>query len=301
VLPIIFGLSGETLANQEISLLNDNKIWGIILFSRNIKSKSQTINLTTEIKKQSKNPNIHILIDEEGGRITRLKEIYPLPLKAAAELGKELEKNHAEGKQEIIKTYTEIANRLKSLGINIACSPVADLTMPETHDIIGDRSFSKNIDTVIQATKIAADTLLNNNILPTIKHIPGHGRATMDSHLELPKITTEIDILENTDFRIFKNLNNYPLAMTAHIIYDALDPKTPITLSPHSISYIRNNIGYKGKIMTDDIGMKALQSYSLKEIISFALQAKCDYILHCNGDINEMTEIIDILGHNATN
>lgn len=295
MLPIIFGISNTYLTSQEINLLTKYNIWGIILFARNINSKTQTQNLTNDIRNHSKNQNINILIDEEGGRITRLRKIYPTPLKSAMQLGKLLEESASEGKKAIINTYTEIAIRLKSLGINIACSPVADLTTPETHDIIGDRSFSNNINTVIEAVKIAADTLLNNNILPIIKHIPGHGRATSDSHLALPQITTELNILEKTDFKIFKNLSSYPLAMTAHIIYHALDNNTPITLSPQAITYIKTELGYKGKVMTDDIGMKALSKYSLKEIISFALQAKCDYILHCNGKYDEMHEITEIL------
>lgn len=295
MLPVIFGIASTSLTKDEISLLQNHQIWGIILFTRNIVSKSQTIDLTNNIRFYSQNKNINILIDEEGGRITRLKKIYQTPLKSAMQLGQILTKDTQLGTIEIINNYTEIATRLQTLGINIACSPVADLTMPVTHDIIGDRSFSDNPEIVIKAVKIAADTLLKNNITPIIKHIPGHGRSTLDSHLALPQITTPLDTLAKTDFKVFKNLNSYPLAMTAHIIYHALDNQKPITLSKIAIKYIKTNIAFKGKIITDDISMKALSEYSLKEIISFALQAKCDYILHCNGDFKEMSQIIAIL------
>ena len=294
MLPIIFGIANSYLNTQEISLLKQYSIWGIILFARNIATKEQTQNLIQEIKKYSKNKNINILIDEEGGRITRLEKIYPKRLKSAKELGDLLENNFSLGTAEIQNTYSIIATRLKELGINIACSPVADLTSEDTHDIIGDRSFSNKNDIVINASKIAADTLLAHNITPIIKHIPGHGRANLDSHLALPYIDINKETLDKTDFEIFRQLHSYPLAMTAHIIYNDIDPDYPVTLSPTMIKYIKEHIGYKGKIMTDDIAMKALVSYGLDEIIIAAFNAGCDYILHCNGIYDEMLEIITV-------
>ena len=293
MLPVIFSILGTELNQNEISLLKNKKIVGIILFTRNIKNEIQLKDLIKHIK--SFNPYIKILIDEEGGRITRLKNIYPNPLPSAYQLGQTLSYNQDLGIQEIIKTYNIIAQRLNNLGINMACAPVCDLLHKKTHDIIGDRSFSDNIDIVTQAAKIAADTLLKNNIIPIIKHIPGHGRATSDSHLSLPKIDSKIEILEKTDFQIFKNLANYPFAMSAHIIYDALDKELPITLSKKAIFYIKNILGYKGKIISDDINMQALAKYSIEEITILACQAGCDYILHCNGNYNEMNKIISAL------
>ena len=293
MLPVIFAVFAKTLSEDEIYLLKHKKIYGIILFTRNIESEMQLKDLVNHIK--SFNPNIKILIDEEGGRITRLKNIYPYPLPCAYELGKILQQDRNLGNKEIVKTYSLIAQRLNNLGINMVCAPVCDLLHKETHDIIGDRSFSDNIDIVTQAAQIAADTLLKHNILPIIKHIPGHGRATADSHLSLPKINSKIDILEKTDFQIFKNLADYPFAMSAHIIYDALDKKLPITLSKKAIFYIKNILGYKGKIISDDINMKALSKYSIKEITLLSYQAGCDYILHCNGDFREMSDIVTTL------
>ncbi len=293
MIPAIFAIKTYFLTDDEISLFKKHLPWGIILFERNVLNKKQVKNLTKQIKKISQ--EINILIDEEGGRITRLKKIFLEKLPTALVLGELYEKNKVLGKKKIIKTYQEIANRLKILGINIACSPVCDLQHKNTHQIIGDRAFSSNLETVISCAKIASDTFLKNDIIPVLKHIPGHGRADLDSHLDLPVIKDDLEVLEKSDFKIFKQLNNYPLAMTAHIIYNSLDKKMPITLSKKSISYIKDNLNYRGKIISDDINMKALQNYSIAEITKLTIASGVDFVLHCNGDINEMKEIADIL------
>lgn len=296
----IIGISSLSLSKSEKYLIqNFKQIYGIILFERNIENKTQLQSLIAEIHKIK--PNLNILIDEEGGRVTRLKKIFPEILTSAQKLGDIYHNNPHQGKEAIIQCYSLMAKRLKELKINIVCAPVADLAHYNTHNVIGDRSFSQDKEIVINCCKIAADTLLQHGIIPVIKHIPGHGKSLCDSHHELPVITNNLDDLENNDFAIFKALNNYPLAMTAHIIYEELDKKAPITLSKKALNYIRNKIGYHGKIMTDDINMKALAKYKLNDIVNLSLQAGCDYILHCNGEITEMTEILEILSnyHNA--
>lgn len=290
----IFGIKSLALTDNERYLLKHTQhIFGIILFSRNIENKQQIISLIAEI--HSIKPNINILIDEEGGRVTRLTKIYPDIADSAQKLGELYQKNALLGREAIINCYSLIARRLAELGINIVCAPVADLTHENTHAIIGDRSFSRDKNIVIECCKIAANTLLKHRITPVIKHIPGHGKAVADSHLELPIITADLTSLEHNDFAIFKELRQYPLAMTAHIIYACLDSEQPITLSQKALAYLRVNLGYQGKIMTDDIKMKALQKYSLTDIVQNSLRAGCDYILHCDGNYAEMEQIVTIL------
>lgn len=290
----IFGLSSLSLTDNEKYLLkNSNNIFGIILFARNVANKAQLKSLIQEIRAYK--PNLNILIDEEGGRVTRLSNIYPQSLTAAEELGDLYLKDPLKAKAKIVSTYKIMANRLTELGINIICAPVADLAHKNTHAVIGNRAFSNDKHVVIECCKIAADTLLKHNVTPIIKHMPGHGRANCDSHLELPIITDDLHNLAQNDFAVFKALNKYPLAMTAHIIYNSLDNEMPITLSKKAMAYVRNIIGFKGKIMTDDINMHALKQFSLAEIIKLALTAGCDYILHCNGNYQEMAEIDELL------
>jgi len=289
----IFGISSLTLNDDEKYLLKNAAPWGIILFARNVEDREQLINLTQEIK--SYDPNINILIDEEGGRVTRLKNIYPDILPSAESLGLIYQENKEAGKSAITQAYSEMAKRLKALGINIVCAPVADLAHQNTHGVIGDRAFGNKVDLVVDTAKIAADTLLANGVTPIIKHLPGHGRATCDSHLELPTITDSLAELEKNDFAIFKALNHYPLAMTAHIIYECLDKDLPITLSKQAFRYLREQIGFKGKIMSDDINMRALKKFTLAEIVTYAINAGCDYILHCDGNYAEMSNIVEEL------
>ncbi len=284
-LPVIFGISTYQLTEAEIDLFKSSSPYGIILFGRNIQNLRQTYNLCQSIK--AIDPRIKILIDEEGGRVTRLKNIYPEILPAAASLNNEADK--------IIACYKEMAVRLKKLGIDVCCAPVADLGQAITHEIIGDRAFSDEPEKVIASAGLASQTLLDQHILPVIKHLPGHGRAKADSHLELPRITTNLRELLATDFKIFAQLNQFPLAMTAHIIYDALDPELPVTLSKKALKFIREELNYQGKIMTDDLNMLALAKYDLASRVNLALEAGCDLILHCNGVYQEILEITKLL------
>lgn len=297
IIPVILGLSADKLTKSEKELLESNAIYGIILFSRNVVNKTQLTNLISEIKKASLNEKILISIDEEGGRVSRLRNIFP-NLPSSKEISDLYKKSEDEGIILLKNTYTEIAERLNSLGIKICYAPVCDLSYAETHDVIGDRAFSSDVEIVVKLAKIAADTLLEHGIFPVIKHIPGHGLAKSDSHLELPIVKQKTSILAKKDFAIFKSLKAYPFAMTAHILYEDLDSQLPVTLSQTAISYIRNEIGYKNILISDDINMKALQG-DMKSLTKNILAAGVDIVLHCNGNINEMLDIVKVAATSA--
>lgn len=291
---VIFGLEGLELTEQEKSFFKEQNPFGFILFSRNVQSKNQLKKLTDSLKDLMER-EVPILIDQEGGRVNRFKEAddwknenYPY-MRSFGELAK------IEGleiaKEEVYKNFQKIADDLQEVGINTDCAPVLDLLLPETHDVIGRRAFSSNYSKVSELGRVTCDSLISKGVLPVIKHMPGHGRATCDSHLNLPEVSTKREILERTDFLPFRNLNDMPLAMTAHILYKDIDSENPATMSKKVIDeIIRGYIGFKGILMTDDLSMKALQG-SFAEKTKKSLEAGCDLILHCNGKMDEMQEI----------
>jgi len=186
-----------------------------------------------------------------------------------------------------------IAEDLYDLGINVDCLPVADVPRHDSDNIIGDRSYASDAETVSHLARAAANGLLEGGVLPVIKHIPGHGRARVDSHFKLPVVTTEAETLRRTDFKAFGELSDLPLAMTAHVVYDAFDSQHPATLSATIITkVIREGMGFDGLIMSDDLSMKAL-SGSFAQRTSKAFAAGCDVVLHCNGDLNEMKQVAE--------
>lgn len=279
----ILGISSTSLTLDEINLFKEHKPYGIILFKRNCDTETQVKNLNESIKNIL--PESKILIDQEGGRVARLRKPNFLEFPPADQLNtKELAYNN----------YYIMGEYLRSLGVDINCAPIADLHYSYANKIIGDRSFGEEAHIVASLALSAAQGLIDSGITPIIKHIPGHGRALVDSHLDLPIIDTELSILEKTDFAVFKQLNHLPLAMTAHIIYTSLDPISPVTISKKAISYIRNNIGFNGLLISDDLNMKALKG-SLTELTKQTLNAGCDFALHCSGDFNEMKEVLNAI------
>ncbi len=279
----ILGISSTSLTLDEINLFKEHKPYGIILFKRNCDTETQVKNLNESIKNIL--PESKILIDQEGGRVARLRKPNFLEFPPADQLNtKELAYNN----------YYIMGEYLRSLGVDINCAPIADLHYSYANKIIGDRSFGEEAHIVASLALSAAQGLIDSGITPIIKHIPGHGRALVDSHLDLPIIDTELSILEKTDFAVFKQLNHLPLAMTAHIIYTSLDPISPVTISKKAISYIRNNIGFNGLLISDDLNMKALKG-SLTELTKQTLNAGCDFALHCSGDFNEMNEVLNAI------
>lgn len=277
----IVGISSLILTKEEIELLKKHQPFGVILFKRNCQDEEQLINLTSSIK--SIIPHTKILIDQEGGRVARLKAPNFLEFPAANTLTTE---------EQVYDNYFTMGKYLRKFDIDINCAPVADLFFPFADKIIGDRSFGNDIQKVIKFASSTAKGLTDAGIIPIMKHIPGHGRALADSHLELPIIDTDLATLEATDFAVFKALSNIPMAMTAHVVYNALDPKLPATISKRAIKYIREEIGFKNMLISDDINMKALQG-DLTSLTHQVFDAGCDIVLHCSGIFKEMEEVLE--------
>ena len=291
-LPLIIGLEGTILNDNEAKFLSDYKPWGVILFQRNCINHKDTLTLIDKIKSKT-HKDMPILIDQEGGRVSRLN--YPeFPRTLSAKLfGDIFIKDKELALRALTLNINLIAGSLKDMGININTVPVLDIPSQKESGVIGDRAYSSDKDIVSQMGKIVLNENNSNGIGSVIKHIPGHGRATVDSHLDLPIIIDEKSLLENDDFVPFKALNNAPLAMTAHAIYEKFDKNNVATLSKTMITeIIRSKIGFKGTLMTDDVSMKAL-SGDVGTNSLLALQAGCDLVLHCNGNFDEICQIAD--------
>lgn len=290
--PIIFGLSGTKLTEQEIAFFSKARPIGFILFSRNIESKEQVKALTKSLRDLMQNEDIPIMIDQEGGRVARIKPPLMKEYKPAKYFGDMALSDLEKAVDATYENYLAMGKELISLGINVNCAPVADLLIEGADDIIGDRSFGSSVSIVSQLCDAACLGLMDADVHPIVKHIPGHGRATCDSHKDLPVVTTDLKTLEETDFRVFKSLSSLDVwAMTAHVKFDALDKDSCVTLSQKAISYIRNELGYEDHvIISDDMSMKALKG-DIGENAAAAMLAGCDLILHCNGEMEEMKSI----------
>ncbi len=289
--PLIISLETYKLSKAEKFILKSEKPWGVILFKRNIKSYEQVKRLTKEIRKCIRDPFYPILIDEEGGKVSRLSHFINNRDFSQNFFGKLFEKNNENGK--IIYQYylNSICSVLKEMGININTIPVMDLLQNSTHEVIGDRSYSRNIKTITSLGKICINTLKNNKIAPVIKHIPGHGCARVDSHKKLPIVRDSLKKLYSNDFLAFKNLDSQ-FAMTAHVLYKKIDPKFVATQSKKLLkTIVRKRLKFKGLIISDDISMKAL-SKNLVYNAKAALKSGCNLVLHCNGKINETSLIL---------
>ena len=285
----ITGIKSITLSVQEKKFLLRYKPWGVILFSRNIESLKQTKKLTDQIKKIFKDKNYPILIDQEGGRVNRLKKFFNTD-SLTSELFGEL---YLKDKKKFYAFYNIFIDQtsflLKSIGVNINTLPVLDLRSKGSSSIIGDRSFSGNPKIVSKLGDICINKFHSNKIGTVIKHIPGHGLAKVDSHKLTPSVKKDLNYLMKNDFLAFKNKSSF-FAMTAHIIYTNIDKFNTATHSKILIELIRNNIKFKNLIMSDDISMKSLKS-SIKENTLRAFNAGCDLVLHCNANYKEMNEV----------
>ena len=282
----VCGLKGIYLSNNEKKFLRKFKPWGIILFSRNIKSIRQTQYLTNSIKKLFKNNNFPILIDEEGGRVSRLTNFIDNSIFTAKYFGDLYKKNNKKFEIYFSVYIKQISYLLRLLGININSVPVLDIRRLKSHNIIGDRSYSSNRKIVSKIGDICIEKFHKNRIATIIKHIPGHGLSKSDSHKNMPMITKKIDYLLKNDFNSFKKKNSL-LAMTAHLLYKNVDSSNVATHSTKIIKIIRNSIGFKNLLITDDLSMKALK-YSLEENVKKSFLAGCNLVLHCNGNLKEM-------------
>ena len=285
----ITGLKSTYLLKNEKNFLKKYKPWGIILFSRNIKSIPQVKNLTNEIKKIFKDKNYPILVDQEGGRVNRFKNFLNINTQTNEYFGHLFKKD----KKKFKDTYNDLINKtskiLKLSGININTVPVLDLRAKGSNNIIGDRSFSNDPKLVSLLGDICINNFHKNNIATVIKHIPGHGLAKVDSHKLTPKIKVKYKKLIKKDFSTFKNKRSL-FAMTAHIIYEDIDNLNTATHSKKVIHLIRKNIKFKNILISDDISMKSLK-LSIKKNTEKACEAGCNLVLHCNGKYGEMLDV----------
>ncbi|MGV2333185.1 MAG UNVERIFIED_CONTAM: beta-N-acetylhexosaminidase [Planctomycetaceae bacterium] len=279
---IIFGISGLELTSEEISLIGERKPHGIILFKRNCDNNAQILALNTHIKTLS--PETKIFIDQEGGRVQRIKNtLYP----SMEKLSENYEQDSAGTVKAVEENFFRLMSELKSLGIDVTCAPVCDLTIPSASQVIGDRSFGGSLEKVVALCRAALDGIHRAGGEGVLKHIPGHGRATLDSHHALPIVENSLEELEKTDFAVFKALaKDCKYAMTAHVIYKCLDPNMAATLSKPVIDYIKRKIGFDGIIMTDALEMEALAGVNIKERAKLAYKAGCHIALYCTGKMD---------------
>jgi len=286
----IYGCAGPQLTEEERQLFTQVKPFGFILFARNCEDKAQVTDLVQELRATVGRDDAPVLIDQEGGRVARLKPPHwreSPPAGMFAELGL---RNEELAKEAVYQNARLIAAELAELGINVDCAPLLDIPVPGSHEIIGDRAFGDEVNHVSELGLAMCEGLLDGGVYPVIKHIPGHGRANADSHEELPIVNTPLEELQAQDFVPFKRLNHMPYAMTAHVLYTAIDAENVATFSPTAIRMIREEIGFEGVLMSDDFSMKALDG-SFADRVKRTIQADCDLVLHCNGEMNEMQEI----------
>jgi beta-N-acetylhexosaminidase len=289
----ILGCSAPELTAEERAFFRDVQPWGFILFGRNIETPDQVRRLTDALRETVGRADAPILIDQEGGRIQRLGPPHWRAYPAGRAYG---ELPPAE-RREITRLGARlIAHDLAALGINVDCVPVLDVPDPEGHEIIGDRAYGDTPEDVALLGRAACEGLIAGGVLPIVKHIPGHGRAKADSHLELPVVEASWDDLDARDFAPFRALSDMPMAMTAHVIYAAVDRTQSATTSEAVFEkVIRGVMGFDGLVMSDDLSMKAL-SGGMDERAAMSLAAGCDVVLHCNGDMTEMRAVIDGTG-----
>jgi beta-N-acetylhexosaminidase len=292
----ILGCAGLTLTREEEDFFRHVKPWGFILFKRNIDTPEQTLALTQALRDTVGRPDAPILIDQEGGRVARLQPPHWKKYPPGRAYG-ELVANDPLVAREITRLGARlIAHDLRAIGVNVDCVPVLDVPDPKGHEIIGDRAYGDTPEQVATLGRAAAEGLLAGGVLPIIKHIPGHGRAMSDSHLELPVVKAKLAELDTRDFAPFRVLSDMPMAMTAHVVYTAIDRRHPATTSKKAIKkIIRESLGFDGLLMSDDLSMKAL-SGDFKQRAKDSLSAGCDVVLHCNGDMAEMKAVMSGVG-----
>ena len=280
---MILAPSGATLTDDERSFFRAADPWGFILFARNVESPDQIRRLTGGLR-DSVGRDAPILIDQEGGRVQRMRA------PSWREWMPPLDETAFANPRSFYLRYALIAHELRSVGIDVNCAPCCDIAFAETHPFLRNRCLGESADQVVPNARAAIEGHVLGGCLPVVKHVPGHGRASLDSHLELPRVTTPIDELLLSDFKVFSAVSDAILAMSAHVIYTALDPDLPATLSRSVVEFIRTKIGMQGLLISDDLSMGAL-SGSLGERVTLSLRAGCDVVLHCSGEMDEMTEV----------
>jgi len=288
---MILGCSGKRLTPDEVQFYRDERPWGFILFARNIGEPAEIADLVTSLRDAAERPDAPVFIDQEGGRVQRLRPPVAPNYPAGAAIGAIYRADPAAGLRAAWLLARLHAFDLLKFGINVDCLPVLDVPVEGANDVIGARAYGKDPDTVTALGRVAADGLMSGGVLPVMKHMPGHGRAFADTHLELPVVDTPIEELRRHDFAPFKALSDLPMGMTAHVVYSAVDPSAPATTSARVVSQvIRGEIGFDGLLISDDTSMKAL-SGTFAEKAQAILAAGVDIVLHCNGDMAEMSGI----------
>jgi beta-N-acetylhexosaminidase len=286
----IFGVDGFALTDWERGFFRDTPPFGFILFARNIDTPDQLRRLTDSLREIT-TATTPILIDQEGGRVQRMRAPHWREfLPALDQMARARDPLRAQWIRNRL-----IAADLMAVGITANCAPLADIATPETHPILRNRLYGTDVQTVIAAARACAEAHLQGGVLPVLKHIPGHGRATMDSHLELPRLDAPHAVLSKTDFAPFRALADLPMGMTAHVVFEDIDPRGPATTSARMIELIRKDIGFDGLLMTDDLSMGAL-SGTVTDRSRAALAAGCDVILHCNGEQAEIEAVTSVAG-----
>jgi beta-N-acetylhexosaminidase len=287
---------GPVLSADERAFFREVDPLGFILFGRHIETPEQTRRLVDELRSSVARADAPVLVDQEGGRVARLKPPHWRNAPPARVFGELYERDAERGLEAVALNSRLLAADLISVGADVDCMPVLDLALPETHGVIGDRAYGSRPEAVAALGRAAAEGLLAEGVMPIIKHMPGHGRATVDSHRELPRVSAPRALLEQADFLPFKLLADLPWGMTAHLLFEVVDGEVPVTVSARAVKdVIRGHIGFDGLLLSDDLNMQALGG-SLGERAARCLAAGCDVALHCNGRMNEMQDIVQSIG-----
>jgi len=292
----IFGLSGLTLTEVERAFFASQRPVGYILFARNVERSDQVKALVDDLRSLTPGHNPVVLIDQEGGRVQRLKSPFWRAAPPGVEFGKLYLKDPTEAAQALRMNMRLIGKELVDLGIDVDCAPLLDVPVAGAHDVIGDRAYSTDPDVVAVLAPIAAEGLIDSGVVPVIKHIPGHGRATSDSHKVLPVVDADLATLRATDFKPYQAWARlmprpFAFAMTAHVVYTAIDAHLPATQSKRMFDeFIRGELAFDGLVMSDDLSMAALTG-PYDERAAKSLDAGCDVVLHCNGNMAEMEAV----------
>lgn len=283
----IISCAGTSLSRDERELIRDLDPLGLIVFARNINNKTQLFELSSSFRDAARRPDAPVLIDQEGGRVARLRPPVWRQTEPAATYGAIFKQDPDRAFEAVRLNARLMAAELHEVGVSVDCVPVLDLAIPGAHSVVGNRAYGETPEQVAALGRAVAETMLSAGIMPVIKHMPGHGRAKVDSHQEMPRVDADRVALERHDFRAFKLMADMPWGMTGHIVFEAVDPKRPATQSATVIrEIIRGHIGFGGFLLTDDLCMGAL-SGDMGERVAAALAAGCDAALICDGDIEK--------------
>lgn len=294
-LATIFGLSGPRLSSGEKAFFRDANPWGFILFARNVETPDQVRALCASLR-ECVGRDALIFIDQEGGRVRRLRPPYWPEYPSAQKLAQVYNYDRTKGLRACYLHHRLMAYDLRTIGITADCAPVLDLPIEGADPIISDRAFGEDTRSIISMAHAAMAGLVSGGVAPVIKHIPGHGRATVDSHKALPRINAKKMQLKTTDFLPFAALHDAPMAMTAHAVFECSDAKNPVTTSKKALSeLIRDDIGFDGLLMSDDLDMRALHTGSMRGNLTAltrkSLAAGCDIALQCSGKLPDMVKV----------